>query len=150
MGKRPLLNVLAVLIILVVIFFVYRLVFKPAPGELASDEIGLVAAGFSDGDGRQAATDEFLGILLSLQQLDLTVGKQFFSDPVFQSLVDFSTTLRDQQPGRDNPFSPTLLAPPSSVFDSERASSDGDDSASAGPDAPAGASSQRSQLRGTH
>ncbi len=98
--KRPnLFKLLLILAVIVVGFIVYRAVFvtdEPGLGEPGLDVVGL--------ESEDENSDEFLNILLSLQQIELS--DEVFSDPVFISLVDFSTELQDQTPGRQNPFAP--------------------------------------------
>src|SRR3989338_9899433 len=91
--SHTLLNIIAVLIIIAVLFFGYRLIFKPGAEEVNDDEVALVPAGFAP-DETQESTDEFLEILLNLQRLELVSGSAFFSNPAFHTLIDFTTVLQ--------------------------------------------------------
>lgn len=118
MKGHTLLNVIAVLIIIAVLFFGYRLIFKPGVDEV-EDTVGLVPAGFAD-DATQESTDEFLDILLNLQQLELVSGSAFFSNPAFHTLIDFTTELQMKEPGKINPFEPVLRPARTAIFDPGR------------------------------
>lgn len=153
MSTKTILNILAVIIVIGLIFFGYRLIFKPAADPVASDSVGLVPAGFAD-EGSPTGTDEFLQILLSLQKLDLSSGVAFFTNSVFQSLRDFTTELQMKTPGKQNPFAPTLGPARPGVFDPNRTASGATPARqTTGPrpntTSPSGATSPRSQLGGT-
>ncbi len=144
MNTKVILNILAALVVIALIFFGYRLIFKSAPDEVADGDVGLVAAGFAENPLRESA-DEFLQILLSLKKLDLVSGAAFFANPGFQSLRDFATELQMKEPGKENPFAPILgRARVGDVFDSNRASSTQAAPARSSITRPAGSSSSNS------
>lgn len=99
MKRSTLFKLLLALAIIIVAFIVYKALFVGGDG--GAVEPGLETVGL---DSNEAGSDEFLNILLSLQQIELS--SEVFSNPIFTSLVDFSTELKDQTPGRENPFAP--------------------------------------------
>lgn len=78
-----------VVILLIGAFYVYRTFFG------GSTTVAV------DQNAQQIGTD-----VLNLKQKleDASFDKTLFSSPVFQSLVDFSTTIPSQPQGRSNPF----------------------------------------------
>lgn len=99
MKRSTLFKLLLALAIIIVAFIVYKALFVGGDG--GGVEPGLETVGL---DSTETGSDEFLNILLSLQQIELS--SEVFSNPIFTSLVDFSTELKDQTPGRENPFAP--------------------------------------------
>lgn len=57
-----------------------------------------------DTGGTQVLSRELLSALSSVKDLKLDPG--FFKDTAFDSLIDYSEDIRDEQVGRDNPFLP--------------------------------------------
>ena len=89
-------NIITILVVLVIGFFVYSAFFKPAGGD------ALIAQDISP--AQTAVEQELIALLLELRsiRLDLSV----FDDPEFQSLTDFSQDLIPEPVGRPNPFVP--------------------------------------------
>lgn len=102
MSRRTIINLTILILALIVAFVAYR-AFLSKRKDADSSQVGLVASSEIETD-RVAAADEFLGILLSLQQIELR--DDLFREPLFRSLKDFSKPLRPQIPGRVNPFAP--------------------------------------------
>lgn len=100
MKRSTLFKLLLALAIIIVAFIVYKALFVGGDSD-GGVSPGLEAVGL---DSTETGSDEFLNILLSLQQIELS--SEVFSNPIFTSLVDFSTELKDQTPGRENPFAP--------------------------------------------
>ncbi|MDP3988747.1 MAG: hypothetical protein Q8P93_00720 [bacterium] len=68
-------------------------------------QTGLVAAGFSTGDGITAAAihnQEFIQLLQNLK--NTKIERSFFETSVFKSLREFGRPLDEQPKGRSNPF----------------------------------------------
>lgn len=63
-------------------------------------------------EAKNPAEQQLVATLLTLRAV--TLSGTIFSDPVFMSLKDFSTTIQSEPAGRPNPFaplSPVLSAP---------------------------------------
>ncbi len=92
-------NKIILLIILIVLVFVaYRFLRK-------QDNLGNSSLVAETGQVKQSAIGQEL--LTALSKLkSLTLDENFFKDPVFQSLNDFSVPIASQDVGRANPFSP--------------------------------------------
>lgn len=104
MKRSSLFKIFLGLAILIAALIVYQLVFVSGD---EGEELGLDAVSGETGEGE---ADEFLDILLSLQQINLSAA--VLTNPIFASLVDFSTELQPQTPGRSNPFAPIGVGGP--------------------------------------
>lgn len=101
MSKKPLINILISIVVIVVVFFAYRFFF---PGSTASQQTPSLETVGVAADGSLEPQDEFLQLLLSLQALE-------FKTDVFDTIhkggfQDFTVQLVPKTPGRPNPFAP--------------------------------------------
>lgn len=85
----------------IVAFAGYHYMFKKDAPAVNSD---LVADSATDDSGQSAIGKDLLITLSKLRSLNL--DDNFFKDPIFNSLNDFSVPIVPQEVGRNNPFSP--------------------------------------------
>jgi len=98
-------NIIIITIIIVVAVFVYYGFIKETPG---SESLLNTS---------NSTTSEVLGkdISNALNKVgQLSLDTSIFSDPNFTILVDYKQTIPDQQPFRNNPFSPNIEQEPNS------------------------------------
>lgn len=89
-------NVITVVVLLAVGFFVYSSFFKPdATSTLTAADVN---------PAQTAVEQELIALLLELRSIRLDLS--LFDDPAFQSLSDFSQELVSEPVGRPNPFLP--------------------------------------------
>jgi len=89
-------GVIAVLIAVVIAFFVYSYFFTGTPQPVLSST--------APADSNAAVDQDLITLLLTLKNIKL--DGTIFSDPVFQSLQDFGKDLVQEPVGRTNPFAP--------------------------------------------
>jgi len=90
-----------IIIVLALSFVIYNKVFKK--GE-ESTELERT----SESGGRKSPSQDFLPLLNLIKSVDF--DDKFFSDVVFKSMVDFSVPIKEEDKGRDNPFSPGIIS----------------------------------------
>lgn len=147
-NTKYLFNGLLIIAALLLLYFGYSFLTKPSTPDVPIDEetgapseIGLTSAGFSTGDAGKSISDEFLTTLTGLRGLNLT--GEVFADPVFQDLQDSNTALKDQTPGRPNPFAPIKF---SELRFSNSTTTATSSSAKSGPPSGAGSSGSSNPL----
>ncbi len=126
-----LLKLLLLVIVIVALFFGYRA--WRSGQEPAADLLGVEAVGYLDGTAAAGGTDEFLSLLLSLQNISLE--SEIY--PQLRTFKDFSTELKPQTPGRPNPFAPIGKDAARPATSSPAAATSSAGSRSAAPAAPA-------------
>lgn len=100
-SSKTITGIVFIIILLAAVFFAYRFFLnKYRAGE---ESPGLTRETAAAAPGADAA-QKFLDILLNLQKIELK--DDFFQNPFFGSLVDFSPDVAAQTPGRANPFLP--------------------------------------------
>ena len=87
-----------ILVVLILGFFTYNTFFKKDP---EADVDTRPSA------QRKAPNQEFLPLFNLIKNVNF--DDTLFNDAVFRSLVDFSKPIREEQKGRDNPFSPGIV-----------------------------------------
>lgn len=86
-----------ILVVLVIGFFAYNTFFKKegeAEGDVKTAQ-------------KKAPNQEFLPLFNLIKNVNF--DDTLFNDAVFRSLIDFSKPVREEQRGRDNPFSPGIV-----------------------------------------
>ncbi len=107
--KKP----LVIVAIFLVCFIAYNYLKPSTPtGTLSS------ATGATGGAGTtsQSPGQSILPLLLKIK--DVSFNAQFFNDPAFHSLVDYTQPIVPEDAGRDNPFAPTSATSASSSVES--------------------------------
>jgi hypothetical protein len=101
--KKIIYTLFVIVVIAAAIFYGYQ--FFGSRGDGAEEgRARLETLGLAPENTQEAVSEEFLQLLLSLQKIDLS--GDLFLNPIFAGLVDFSTELQPQTPGRVNPFAP--------------------------------------------
>lgn len=91
-----------IILVLILGFIIYNAVFKK------SEEVSNLERTSEDTDtGQKLPSQEFLPLLNLIRSVDF--DDKFFTDSVFRSMVDFSEPVKEEQRGRENPFSPGIL-----------------------------------------
>lgn len=93
---------LIIIVLLIIAFAVYNMFFKKTVDD----------SGISKGDGSvntvKSPNEDFLPLLNLIR--NVSFDENFFKDPVFRSLADFSEPVKEEQRGRVNPFDPNISA----------------------------------------
>lgn len=90
-----------IIVILVLSFIVYNKVFK-------NKEEGTGLERTSESGPKNTPSQDFLPLLNLIKSVDF--DDKFFSNVVFKSMVDFSEPIKEEEKGRDNPFSPGIIS----------------------------------------
>lgn len=85
--------------IVIILFIGYSFV---KPDSNAKKEVQVVSS--QAGGQTPAASREIVALLADLKSIK--IKRDFFSEPAFRSLYDFSTPVPDEPRGRTNPFAP--------------------------------------------
>lgn len=92
-----------IIIVLVLVFVIYSKFFK------TEDPVdGLARTSDSENYGRKSPSQDFIPLLNLIKSVDF--DDRFFSDPVFESMVDFSEPIKQEDKGRANPFSAGIIS----------------------------------------
>ncbi len=83
--------------IIIVLFIAYSFI-KPDPNIATPSVVSEAPI------AELSASRDIIALLVDLKAIK--IQKDFFSDPVFRSLQDFSTPVPDEPRGRANPFAP--------------------------------------------
>lgn len=104
--KSKIVKIGIIVIVVILLFVAYSFVKKDKPqGTLSSSERDVAVAPIDSTSSAAVVGNELLGLLLSLNQLQL--DDSVFSSPVFQGLEDISIVLPPEDvKGRSNPFAP--------------------------------------------
>lgn len=129
-----------IIIVLALVFVIYSKFFK------TEDPVeGLARTSDSENLGRKSPSQDFIPLLNLIKSVDF--DDRFFSDPVFESMVDFSEPIKQEDKGRVNPFSAGIVSSENNIAGSGIVFEASDTStASATP--PLGTSSTTSQTSG--
>jgi len=92
-----------IIIALALVFVIYNKVFK-------KEEVvdGLARTSDAENLGRKSPSQDFIPLLNLIKSVDF--DDRFFSDPVFKSMVDFSEPIKQEDRGRENPFSAGIIS----------------------------------------
>lgn len=88
--------------VVVVLFVLYSYFLKPDTAAITSQPV--VSTQATVNPAQSAVGRDIIALLVDLKAIK--IKSDFFSDPTFGSLQDFSTPIPDEPRGRANPFAP--------------------------------------------
>jgi hypothetical protein len=94
-SKKNIIIIIAIVILAVIVYFYFK------GGEKPVDSDTLVQAVDPEFSQR---SEKLLSLLAQVQSIKIDV--QFFKSPLYQSFVDHSVEIPEQEVGRDDPFAP--------------------------------------------